>query len=632
MNPDDLKQIQANVAAMRAKGAPESDVLAYLKAEDQRLATGTVPASAPTVSTGAGVVRSLARGATLGWEPQLAGKIDDIAYNLGGAKLNPLLQKLGISPIVPGDQETARIQAAQQAFHEQSPKTDIAAQLGGAIASPVNKLFPPLSAATTVTGAATRGAVAGGLLGAANGAGEAPDGSRASGAVAGGLLGAAGGALIPGAEAGVKTLLNPARPALSRVASAIDIPSIQAEAARLASLGKGDVMTLADLSPQARALADQAATASPKAAEQISAVSGGRQAEQAQRVLQNVRDGLGGDEPSLAARAEDLAASRRQWAASPSGFQGLRDMNVRFTPEDLAQIDPILKQPVVSAAMKQAMQTGLIGTERPSTFQALQDIKESLDDAVTKAFRNGDGNLGTRLTQARDQIKGFLTANVPDYATVSAEYGRRLSLETALQDGAEAWGKSDVQGLTRKVASLSPDQLEQFRAGMASKLVDDLSASKTNRDVAAQLANAGRAEQEKLKVVFGDEPTFDKFMEQMKAEKQLAQLRSTTAGSPTAGRLAAASNALKAGGLGYLLATHPGAAIPAAGALAARALAAHANATQATELAPMLMRQGPDAISQLLDQLNAHGAPLVGPIASQAPAVAGRAAGLLTPQ
>lgn len=631
MNPDDLKRIQANVAAMRAKGAPESDVLAYLQMEDSRLKGGGTPST--PVPVAAGMARSFARGATLGWEPQIAGAIDQGAYDLGLARLNPLLAKLHIAPIVPGDQETARIQAAQQAFHQQDPKTDVATQLAGAVASPVNKLLPGVGEGTTPAAVAGRGAVSGGILGAVNGAGEAQPGHRLAGAVIGGLLGTAGGAILPAAIAEGRALLNPLRPAMSRIASTVDIPALRAELARLASLGKGDVTALADLSPQTRALADQAATASPAAAEQIAGTSLGRQADQSQRVLQNVRDGLGGDEPSLAASMEDLVAQRRQWAAGPSGFQGLRDMNMRFTPDQVQAIAPTLNQPVVRSALKSALETGLIGTDRPSTFQALQDVKESLDDAVTRAFRNGDGNLGTRLTQARDQIRDFLVKNVPDYSTVSAEYARRVGLENALQAGADAWNKSDVQGLTRQIAKLAPEQLQQFRTGMAAKLVDQLSASATNRDVAAQLANAGRAEQQKLQVVFGDQDTFDRFMQQMKAERQLAQLRSTTGGSQTATRLASSANALMHGGVGYAAAFHPTALPAYLGFAGLRAAIAKAGAAQATQMAPMLTTQGTDAISQLLDKLASNqAAPLVGPLASQVPALAGRAGGLLSAQ
>jgi len=99
------------------------------------------------------------------------------------------------------DAALAAERAQQKAFSEANPKADIAAEITGAVLSPVNKLVP---APSSITGAIGQGAGYGAVSG--FGAGEGDIGDQAMSAAKGAALGGAAGGVIGAAGKGLQSL------------------------------------------------------------------------------------------------------------------------------------------------------------------------------------------------------------------------------------------------------------------------------------------------------------------------------------------------------------------------------------------------------------------------------------------
>lgn len=533
----------------------------YSLADAQKYLTQHMTAFDPGI-TPRNVGRSLAQGALGDWGDELLGKLPEA---LGGGK---------------SAEEEMRLN--QDIYHSAHPTADtigkVAGGVGsgvalGAIAPEISILSRFLPEAGTVAGAATRAAAGGAAFGAVSGAGEGETGSQrlrgagtgaATGAVLGGVLGAAAG---KGAQ------LMPAARAARRLANSVEesggLDALKASNADAAAAGKGDEVMAGDLSPATQMLTRFATNNNPntyvRAAEKLNA----RQPNMSERLLNGATDLLG-ETPDATTRGDALARAKSDFAASDAGYEGLRKADVKFAPSD---VSPFLKEPSVQGAWKLARRAGDItegspldelfnklsaanpsaspeairsamGSEgmekvtqqfgdRDITFDDMHQFKQLLDDKAASAFRSGQGSLGKAYATVRDAVKQAMIDKVPGYAGVDSKYAAMSRLETSLQQGVETFNRTGTRQLASDVAQMSPEDLQQFRHGLASKLVDQLSDVKTNRDAAKNLLDSSISMQQKLKMIFGDKETFDQFMNQVKWEKTMAQSSGAVKGSQT---------------------------------------------------------------------------------------------------
>ncbi len=646
--------VQRAYAASKAAGTPlsDADLDAYARRESggkyglEDLANAHA-ASAPTPSGPApdtsvnmhNLGRSALQGATFGFSDEIAGQVK-------------------------GDKYKEEMRANQKAFESAHPWYDAGAKILGALGLPVAMALAPESAAGAgLAGAAEgtgvwsgaaralqalrtgggalgsigRSAAAAGALGAAQGAGEGdtPE-QREPEALIGGGSGMVAGAALPVLGSIVRRVAMPGAFANEQIADAVRSAggpaALRAQAGAFAAAGKGADAASVALSPEMLALADKDATKRPEAKIALANMLQARQAGQSDRVLSDVSDAMGA-EPNATAQLAKLQAARKAWAAGPNGYGGLRAADPVIAPQAISALAPTLKQPPVAQALAAAKRVGFLGDIRDVkrlSFGHLQDVKESLDDAVDNAFRGGNGNLGTRLGQARDQVVSFMHDNVPGYSGVAAEYARRMQLESALQAGQDAWKTADARAIGPQLAALSPDEQSQFRTGMASALWDHLGAARTNRDISQQMVDGGPALQAKLEAAFPNKTAFDRVMQQLAAERQMATSRSAVGNSATAARTAAGTDAL-----GQALPT-AALAIPgfayghglgpmALTAAVTRALEARTGRLAAGQVGTALSEQGPDAIERLLATMGRPTGPGV------LPAAAGSSAGAIVP-
>lgn len=440
-----------------------------------------------------------------------------------------------------------------------------AAELAGGVGSAVltGGLAPELQVGGRVGSAAANAALAGGAYGAVAGAGAGENASErlhkattegGIGAVLGGTIGAAAGRIAE--HTGVATAL---RRQLAAIEESGGFQKIKQTLAEFRGAGRGAEVVTADLSPELQNLADFATQNDSRTYNKAAKILNERQPDITERILTDVEDVAGKPLPDAAKMAQQLKDAKYDWANTAYG--NLRNVDINIDPEAASKvisaptIDHLLQQAALAddlkgsdalaklldrvragsrdpgdiAAMKQIANTG----RRPLSFNDLHQLERALDGRVGTAYNKGNVPLADAYKGVRNQVRALLTQVSPEYANVTAEYAAKSQLQEMLTKGVDTWSKIGTRDLADDLAKLSPEDAELFRYGLASKLVDTLRDSNTNRNVAKQIMDKGISMQEKLKVVFGTPEKFDQFMSRVQMEKTMGQTRGVIGGSVT---------------------------------------------------------------------------------------------------
>lgn len=417
----------------------------------------------------------------------------------------------------------------------------------------------------------------------------------ATGTLLGGALGAVAGTLAEHTPSGVAL-----RRQLDAIQQSGGIRALRKTLADFRAGGRGDLVTTADLSRPLAGVGDFGATNNPTVYNKAADIFEHRQPDITERLLNDVDEHIG--TPDAHVRAQQLAEGKRDWANTAydnlrdSGAEfspedlapylehpkiksalgearlagdlapgslmeqrlarltnegsvvktpadQLNELQSRMAasggnpaPEDKALAMRILNGEPVESVFKPSQP--VVAPTRPLSFTDMQQTKRALDGLVGTAYRKGNVPLAQAYGNIRNAVVDAITNKVPEYAVVDAEYAAKSRLQDMLTQGQDAWNKIGVRQLQENLSKLSPADRDEFRLGLASKLVDSLRDVSTNRNVAKQLLDKGISMQEKLKVIFGDEDTFNNFMNRVKLEKKMADTRATVGGSATAKRTA----------------------------------------------------------------------------------------------
>jgi hypothetical protein len=526
--------------------------------------------------------------------------VQGATFDFGDEILGELPEWLG-----GGEKAKAEMRGNDKAFQKKHPFVSAAANAAGGFAVPGLGAAKLIKGAKTIKGAigigAGLGAGAGALTDIGAGEGESLDDRVDSGtAISAGLGGLLGGA-FPGVPGAGKAAISPSTRATGRLQGAINrsggVAGLLEKLKGFKAAGKGADVTLADLSKPLRQSADFAANASEEAAEAIEKVALPRQANMANRMLDDVTSKVGN--PDAGKIVSDLEQGTAAWADGPSGFGGMRAKNPAIVPAMANNFGKMLHSPVVKDLWKQAQKVNLIGPIPPAnkvSFRVMQNVIDELGTAKEKAFRDGAKELAIRLKALHEGVIGEVENAVPGYKALRGEYHVRKELERAVKRGEELWDLEDTRSLATEIGSLAPENLQKVREGMASKLITKLRAASTNRDEAKRLVDRSAAMDDKLKIIFGDNATFKQFIQQAETEAEMAKLMTTLRGSATARRTIAQS-ADPAGMAATAVTSGP---VAAAGA-AVRSTMPRMIATKTAEkMGPQLMTKGSPAIEQLL--------------------------------
>lgn len=441
----------------------------------------------------------------------------------------------------------AKERGRDDAFHEAHPYLDTGLQIGGGIAGTM-LAAPALGAAGTggaigavgrtalglgaksLPGAVARGAIAGGLQGAAAGSGDADGGfvDRAMGGLQGGAIGLAAGAAVPAAFEGARRvgasvidkiagngdalsgLSGAARRYVGQLASPSSVNQWEQDLARLGPDGM-----LADVSPEWQMVA-RGAAARPGSRDTVVNAIEGRDAVKNQRLAADLDRTLGQAEvPTFV--EEGLAANREA-------------------------LDPVYRRvlanasPVDTSGLAQRLER-IATTERGRAQRAASEVRQMLDDVQTPGQLDSnpatllntrqaiDGLLGTEvdtnaarvLRDARREVDAELTRNVPGIKDVDALHQELARQSTALTRGGQVLdsGKTaprpaelarEVQQGAQPAGTLVGPSASPIRMRQGTRAeIDRVAGQNANDPIALQRLVKGEGDwnRDKLRTIFG---------------------------------------------------------------------------------------------------------------------------------
>lgn len=305
--------------------------------------------------------------------------------------------------------------------------------------------------------------------------------------------------------------------------------------------GRGDLVTLGDLTKRMGAVTDFTATNNPSARAKLSDIHEGRQAAAPRRILGDVTGAIGNQAPAV--EIQQLKDQQANFAASDQGYQGLRDRNPVIAPQAAGELHTFVTSPRLQTIWKQAHDVGLVGPLPAAdhlSFEVLQDMKERLDDAVGAAFKSGRGSLGARLAAARDHLVTTMGDAIPEYKPVAQQYHQYSKAQEMLQAGMDSWqSPMQVADLKETTSQLSPQDLDYFRRGLGGAVLRDIENSGRNPTTRMLMQSNAPAIEAKLEAVFGSRANFLDFKRKLELEKQMAAMGEHIGGASTARRLGA---------------------------------------------------------------------------------------------
>lgn len=420
-------------------------------------------------------------------------------------------------------------------------------------------------------------------------------------------LGAAAAGTLGGAGYAANQAFNPkvrARRFLGQAVQESGGPqTLQDVLQQFQDVGKGNLVTLGDLTKRMGAVTDFIATNNPSARAKLSDINDARQRAVPKRVAADAEATMAGGYQAPNYLKDLAATSKSDFAKSDIGYEGLRQRNPVINPAGAGDLTAFVQSPQLRKVWQQAHEVGTIGPMPPTdrlSFETLQDMKERMDDAVGHAFASGRGPLGARLAAARDDLVSGMAKGFPDYAPVSATYHQLSKKEEMLQAGQDAW-KSQMQipDLQQTWQQLSPQDQQAFRQGMGGAVYQDIENSKSNVNLARQLLASSPATEKKLELVFGSPANFQAFTKRMALEKQMGLLTDAIGGASTARRLGQTSDIADQVIEGGSALAHPAASVASAVKNAPKYLAGPV----AKQLEPLFTEQGYTRLMRILQSL-----------------------------
>lgn len=332
-------------------------------------------------------------------------------------------------------------------------------------------------------------------------------------------------------------------------ASRTAVPAVAIEDAQFALRDLGSEARVADAAGDStRALLDTMATLPGRSKTLVEDAIRARQAGRGARIVGAADDALGTGGRGFLDEAGDLAAAKQ--AESFPLYDQIRDVPVRLTGE----VKGILQR-VPESAWAEAKQilkaeqgidlnvADLLSGRTPVPLAMLDSVKRGLYEAAQAAKATNRKGVGNALDEVRQALVGKLDEISPKdaagksiYQSARETYGGFANLEELLQTGRKAM-TDDLFDLSSAVKGLDPSQLQAFRVGALQALKQKAGSESGQTSLLKFWKEPGT--QERLRVIFGDDPTFNQFVGALQREGTLKKLESVGRGSQTASRLSA---------------------------------------------------------------------------------------------
>lgn len=245
-------------------------------------------------------------------------------------------------------------------------------------------------------------------------------------------------------------------------------------------------------------------------------------------------------------RVLETPAGRKALAAARVKMQN--DMSLMGKPD--AELGALAREQGIE---------GTGGVAAGLSLRSLDYVKRAMDDQIGVAMRAGEKDeariligLKNKLLHAIDEAdatkpkpRGMLKSErkLPPgkYAQARAAYSGPSKTADAVNEGALIFKKHPDQ-IREEIVNLSPGDREFYKLGAASALRDQIAGKGTTGDEAKLLVNS-RLAQSRIRPIFDDEASFNRFMRSFELENTMHRNFAETLGnSRTARRLAEAEH------------------------------------------------------------------------------------------
>jgi hypothetical protein len=599
----DEKKLDELMAHLRSQGMnPDREsVRSFISSsKSSDLTHGPEQPRDKTALLGLNALRTLGQGASLGFADEAVGAV-----------------RGALSPNLSVSQGIEREREGVSRYKEDHPVMAPALEVAGGIGTGV--------AASLATGGAAlptlaRAVKVGAGLGGAAGVGTSEGGvkERAIGGAKGTVLGAATSYGLGKIGIGVaKATPGPQRKALNQLArrAQSDETSLNAIADEampgpntLGRVSSDKPLIMADYGGEnLRGTTRVARTLPGKGKNEIPEMLAERSAGAEERVLDDLLQTTGiKDRTNTFQKAEDIIRERAE--TSRPLYQAAHSVEVK---DD--RLRKFFKIPAFQKAYERAARIAqLEGDEVPALEKIIQDggavpvkaidyLKRGLDDLVESGSR-GESGMGKAeagaLRKLKNEMLDVTDELVPEFMEARGFYRGESELLEALESGRGLFKMHpDQAAQVLKNPKLSQGERELMKRGMFEALADRIENIPTGNDIARRVGDK-TMDQKRLRLLFDDDASFDRFKELLGQEARMHQTKNyITGGSQTADKLAELADLAGVGGferLADVVGANPMGMVRTGLRALGRKVDQGGNQEVAEHLTPLLTAQGKD--------------------------------------
>lgn len=187
------------------------------------------------------------------------------------------------------------------------------------------------------------------------------------------------------------------------------------------------------------------------------------------------------------------------------------------------------------SATKQAeleLKAKRLSGEPVTKLDRIDATKRALDDQIKSAIRDGKMSKARSYLKLKNQLVTEADKAIPEYKEARNLFAGKAEMESAAELGQEFF-KMDARDLVGTVKTMGQSERMMFRMGAREALLRKLDGMQVSRDSVKALFGRG-GDVKKLKAVFPDQKSFNKFADALEREahfvmtRRAAQANSTT--------------------------------------------------------------------------------------------------------
>lgn len=163
------------------------------------------------------------------------------------------------------------------------------------------------------------------------------------------------------------------------------------------------------------------------------------------------------------------------------------------------------------------------------TFTIIDETKRELDDQIGEALRKGKNAKAGDLIEFKNMMVKEADESVPAYKEARDMFAGVKELESAIDMGRD-FLKISPRQMVKYFDGLGESEKQLFRLGAKDAIIDKLDATQLNSDAIKQMFGKGGSA-EKLKKLFADDDSYQRFSKAMEREANFVMTRQAIQGN-----------------------------------------------------------------------------------------------------